>query len=207
MCYDCVFICLDSFGGQTFYFFIFLSVFVNSSAGFLKTFLSSFGHWWLFHSFSVLVLDHFQKSIFLSHLTHSSFSFCQISKKQCQRQLFDRHNNSILCRNKVITNVFLVQILVYFSMICSANLKKLVVAGLKITSSQLGVSGSLKAKTGYRRWCIWSFSWSICYWLKLYQKSSKWKVGCQDASLKEGRQVYLKDSLLKQPHQETNITD
>lgn len=107
----------------------------------------------------------------------------------------------------MITNVFLVQILVYFSVICSANLKKLVVAGLKITSSQWSVSGSLKAKTGYRSWCIWSFSWSICYWLKLYQKSSQWKVGCQDASLKEGRQVYLKDSLLKLPHQETNITD
>lgn len=108
------------------------------------------------------------------------------------------HNNSILCRNKVITNV-LVQILVYFSMICSANLKKLVVAGLKITSSQWSVSGSLKAKTAYRSWCIWSFSWSICYWLKPYQKSSQCKVGCQDASLKEGRQVYLKESLLNYP--------
>lgn len=84
-------------------------------------------------------------------------------------------------------------------MICSANLKKLVVAGLKITSSQWSVSGSLKAKTAYRSWCIWSFSWSICYWLKPYQKSSQCKVGCQDASLKEGRQVYLKESLLNYP--------
>lgn len=87
MCHDCVLIWRADF---LFFLFFFLNVFVNSSAGFLKNFLScSFGHWWLFHSFSVLVLDHFQKSILFKPLDPFQFFFLSDQQKQCQRQLFD----------------------------------------------------------------------------------------------------------------------